>query len=611
MMRDHRFWNFITSVVLASSAACSGSPGSIDQNGSNPGSGGKGAAGAPGSGGGNAGDEPDASGPGSGGNSGSGGIGSGGSGSGGSGSGGSGSGGSGSGGSGSGGIGTDAAATGGSGPDAGATGGSGPDAGGTGGSPMLPPDTGQSVLERNKHPTRDGHFLEPKLTHAAVANMTKDAFNATYNGAIWNVPLYMEDGANHKGSFFVATIGNDVAAFDETTGATVWTKSMGAPSGGAPCGGPYGTVGIFGTPVIDAASRTLFVTAATGALNFSVHALSVDDGTERAGWPIVTSQGSAAFAGGKHNQRGALSLVNGILYVPFGGHYGDCNPYQGRVLAINIKDPTQRGLFSTHGDRAAIWAAGGLASDGNGIFAVTGNGSTGTHQPEDPNGGDSEAVFRLIGLAQIDRSAANYYYPTRWQAMDGADNDFGSNSPVFITVPGAKQTGYVVATSKEGHMAFLDSQHLGGMGGEVFDLVVAQTGMSIHTAAASYTTSKGVYVTISTDGGAHCPAGGGGQVVMGVRVDVMAGGAIAPTVAWCAGNGAVTSPIATTTDGHSDAIVWYMNGTTLAGVDGDTGVAVAKTTGACAGVMRWTAPIAAQGRIIAGGSGGLCSWSVK
>ncbi|HXI58880.1 MAG TPA: hypothetical protein VNO55_22590 [Polyangia bacterium] len=484
---------------------------------------------------------------------------------------------------------------------------------GAGGTPALPADTGQSVLERNKHSSRDGHFVQPKLTHAASASMTLDAgFNATYKGATWAVPLYMEDGPNHSGAFFVATIGNDVAALDETTGATIWTRNLGAPYMGAPCGGSYNLVGIFGTPVIDATSRTIFVTATTGpTLNYVVHALSVDDGTERPGWPIDTSVGTNGFPAGKHNQRSALSLVNGILYIPFGGHYGDCNPYQGRVLAIDIKTPTKTGLFTTKGDRGAIWAAGGLASDGNGVFVVTSNGSNATHQPDDPSGGDSEAVFRLTGMAAIDRSAANYYYPARWKAMDQADNDFGSNSPVYIQVPGATPASYVVATSKDGHMAFLDSQHLGGMEGHVVDLDVAQNGMSIHTAAASYTTAKGVYVTISTDGGAHCPPGsGGGRVIMGVRVEVAAG-KIAPAVAWCAPSSSVTSPIATTTDGHSDPIVWYVSGTTLTGVDGDTGKPVANASGACAGVMRWTSAMAAKGRIVTGGSGNLCSWSVK
>jgi len=462
--------------------------------------------------------------------------------------------------------------------------------GGTAGT-TLPADTGQSVLERNKHGSRDGHFVQPTLTHARVANMALDAaFTATYKGALWNVPLYMEDGPGHKGAFFVATLGNDVAALDETTGATIWTKNIGPVSPGGPCGGAYNSVAIFGTPVIDAASRTLFVAGATGpGLKFSVHAFSVDDGSERAGWPIDTSQGPNGFPFGKHNQRGALSLVNGILYVPFGGHYGDCNPYQGRVLAIDIKDPTKTGLFST----------------------ITGDGPNGTHQPEDPNGGDSESVFRLTGMSVIDRSPANYYYPARWKQMDQADNDFGSNSPVFIQVPGATPSGYVVATAKDGHMAFLDSQRLGGLDGHVVDLMVAQSGMSIHTAAASYTTSKGVYVIISTDGGAHCPPGspGGGRAIMSIFVNVTAG-KINPAVAWCAPSASVTSPIATTSDGRANPIVWFVSNGKLVGVDGDTGKPVANATGNCNGVMRWTSPIAAKGRIVAGGDGGLCSWSV-
>ncbi|HVR64518.1 MAG TPA: hypothetical protein VMU50_21605 [Polyangia bacterium] len=491
---------------------------------------------------------------------------------------------------------------------------------GTGGNPgsggaMTIPETGQSVLQRNKDIARTGHFIQPKLTHAAVANMMQDAaFTAAYTGGTWGVPLYMEDGAMHKGTFFIATMGNDVVAFDETTGATTWTKNLGPIYANAPCGGPYKTVGIFGTPAIDPASRTLFVVAPTPTLNFMVHALSVDDGSEKAGWPVDASMGAAAVPVGKHNQRGALSLVNGVLYIPFGGHWGDCNPYQGRVLAIDTTDPTKRGVWATQGERGAIWGTGGLASDGTSIFAVTGDSARkppAMHAPEAPAGPDSNAVLRLTGLAVLpDRTAANYYYPTRWAAMDAADLDFGSNSPVFIKVPMAKQAGFVVATSKDGHMAFLDSAHLGGQGGEIVDLVVAQSGMSIHTAPASYTTAMGTYVTISTDSGAHCPAGGG-TVVMGVRVNVMAGGMIAPTVAWCAPNGTVTSPIATTTDGKTDPIVWYMSGTGLVGVDGDTGMPVAKATGACPGVMRWTSPIAAQGRIIVGGGTGLCSWSVK
>jgi hypothetical protein len=506
----------------------------------------------------------------------------------------------------------------GGGQSAGAGGGSGPGTGGaaqgTGG--IGPVDTAQSVLERNKHPSRDGNFVQPLLTKAMAAKMSPDpGFAGVYQGAMWNVPLYMENGPANKGAFFVATMNNDVVAFDEAAGATVWTKNLAPVAQGAPCGGPYSSVGIFGTPVIDAASRTLFVVVPVGPQGitaFVVHALSVDDGQERSGWPIDVSTVIPGFAPAKHNQRGALSLVNGILYIPFGGHWGDCNPYQGRVLAIDIKDPTKTGNWATSGERAAIWAAGGMASDGDGVFAVTGDGARaggGTHQPTGDK--DSEAVIRVTGMALVDRSDANYYYPARWETMDRLDSDFGSNSPVFIQIPGSPQAGYVVAAAKDGHMYFLDSKHLGGMDGHLFDLDVSNGAMSLHTALSSYATAAGVYVVLSTDQGASCPGGDGGKAIISVSVPVVAG-KLKPTVAWCATQSStVVSPIATTTDGKSDAIVWYMNGANLVGVDGDTGLPIVTTAGACPGVMRWTSPIAAKGRLLVGGNGKLCSWSPK
>jgi hypothetical protein len=75
----------------------------------------------------------------------------------------------------------------------------------------------------------------------------------------------------------------------------------------------------------------------------------------------------------------------------------------------------------------------------------------------------------------------------------------------------------------------------------------------------------------------------------------------------------VRGPIATTSDGQANAMVWFMNGDKLNGVDGDTGAVVynggSGTTGNCTNVRQWTSPIAANNRIIVGGDGHLCSWS--
>jgi hypothetical protein len=470
------------------------------------------------------------------------------------------------------------------------------------------PASGNSVLERNNHPNRDGHFIQPTLTKAMAATMALDAgFNATFTGNMWASPLYLENGPNGKGAFFAVTTGNDVYALDETDGHVVWTQNIGTSptANGVSCGNIH-PLGILSTPVIDAQARTIYVAGAIGdasaIMSHQVHALSVDDGKERAGWPVDVS-GTLGFDPRPANQRSALSLVGGILYVAYGGHIGDCGDYRGRVVAIKTSDPTQVTGWATGGKGEAIWAAGGMASDGTSLYATTGNNTAGasTHA-------DSEEVVRLTGMATLGAGDKNVYYPSRWRDMDGNDADLGANSPLYITTPAS----YVVAISKDGHLYLLDSANLGGSDGHKVDYTVAQTGMSIHTAPAAYTTAQnGMHVIFSTDNNAvGCPAGGAaGQVVMSVQIP--AGSPPAPKTAWCAAlGGTVTAPIATTTDGKNDAVVWYMSNNKLVAVDGDTGASIfAGGSDTCSGVRKWTSPIAVKGRIIVGGDGHLCSWS--
>ena len=166
----------------------------------------------------------------------------------------------------------------------------------------------------------------------------------------------------------------------------------------------------------------------------------------------------------------------------------------------------------------------------------------------------------------------------------------------------------VVQISKDGHLYLLDAANLGGSDGFKVDFPVAASGMSIHTAPAAYTTAQGLYVVFSTDSGAMCPGGGGGHSIVAVRIT--AGSPPSPVVAWCGAlSGATTAPIATTTDGQADAIVWYMSNGKLVALDGDTGTSLYTSSDTCSGVHQWTSPIAVKGRIVAGGDGHLCSWS--
>jgi hypothetical protein len=476
------------------------------------------------------------------------------------------------------------------------------------------PTTDMDVLQRNKNASRDGLFVQPNLTRANAAKLALEPnFAPTFNGDMWASPLYMQNGPGGKGAFFVVTTTNDVYAFDELTGATLWMHNVGTPAllngPSAPCGKIH-PLGIIATPVIDPQARTMFFTAAIGSATAiqrqEVHALSIDDGTERAGWPIDVAA-KFMFNPESANPRSALSLVNGIVYAAYGGHVGDCGDYRGRVIAIDSQNPANAAMWVTGGLGEAVWAPGGMPSDGNGVIAVTGN----RHMESGPHQ-DSEQVTRVTGMAVVNRTADDTFYPANWQMMDAMDLDLGCSNAVLIDVSGATPSGMVVSLSKDGHFYLLDRAHFGGLAGQLVDFMVAASGMSIRSAPTAYKTPTGTHVAFTVAGTSEgCPAGAGaGPMVLSVAVG--AGAPATASLAWCApivGDGA---PITTTTDGTNESVVWFTTGdpqATLMGVAGDTGQAVLTGTQACGVVQKWTSPIAVRNRIIVGATGRLCAYS--
>ena len=500
---------------------------------------------------------------------------------------------------------------------AGATGGNPGTAGATGGTTRITPlvdTTSASVLERNKHGSRDGAFVQPTLTKAKAATMALDAnFMATFSGGMWASPLYLANGPGGKGIFIAVTTGNMVYALDETTGAVVWMHSIGMAATGTGAGCGEGPIGISGTPVIDAASRTLYVAGGIGGggvMSHEVHALSVDDGTEKttpAGWPVkvggMTSAWNTYSNPAVENQRGSLSLVNGILYVPYGGYNGDCGGYHGWVIAINTTNPSMKGAWATGGQGEAIWASGGLASDGTNVFATTGNSTNGI-----ANHADSEEIVRLTGLSVVDRTTG-LFWPTEWRNMDGSDADLGASSPVYFELAGSTPSTLVAAVAKNGFFYVANSKNLGGMAGAPINFKATNSGnndgSSVRTAMASYETAMGRYVVFNGNS-PKCPGTGGGSIM---SIMIKPGAPPTATTAFCAPGGTNTSPITTSTDGKADTVIWYMSNGKLIGADGDTGAMVfGGGTGTCNNVRRWTSPIAANGRIVVGGDGHLCAW---
>ncbi len=522
-------------------------------------------------------------------------------------------------------------------------------------------DAGASVLLRGNDYFRRATYTEPTLTQAAVTTMAPDTTfntNATFP-AIGNTTgqglpsvLYLESGPAAAGcptgatsctattraagaGIFLAfgALGSNpnAFAFDETTGLPVWKVDV--TNGTAGGGGD----GIRGTPAIDPISRRVFIVTGNGP--HVVHALSVDTGVEQktGGWPVTLSMtsvkyGDAGFNSGVQNQRGALLLVNGTLYIPFGGEDGDGGNYLGWIVAIDTTTPSSIGAWATLSPKSGIWASGGPASDGINVYAETGNSNVIRSATVLPSAWDSEEVVALTGLAVATRDGAHQFLSHEWKPWDQGDLDLGASAPAVVPLGATSNPpSIVVAPGKAGVVYFLNGSNLsqgvwpGDAGGELQELTVAGGGQAIYTAPTVYGSASGIHVAINAGQGPFggCPSAT--QNVAGTIISMLVNPAATPmaSVAWCVDNEVGSGnmqfpPISTTTDGISaNPIVWFLTGSStsgayqLMGVNGDNGDTLVTTSGTpCATVPSISFPIAVHGRIVVSAIGSLCSWSL-
>ncbi len=415
-----------------------------------------------------------------------------------------------------------------------------------------------SVLTYHNSNQRDGAYVIPKLTLAAAANVHRDAgFNATVSGHVYAQPLFWKPKSAQHGLVIVATESNNVYALDENTGAISWQKALGNPMplSQLPCGN-IDPMGITGTPVIDPASGTLYVNAMTKTNNGArhmVHALSLADGSEVAGYPIdiqqaLTAQG-ASFDSSVQGERSGLLFFKNTLYVVYGGHFGDCGSYRGTVVQITPGTATVAANWQTGATGGGIWAQGGIAGDGTSLFVTTGN-TFGTSQWK-----DGEAIIRLKpGLAHSS-DTHDFFTPSNWKSLDNSDEDLGGTEalPIDIKVPGKSKR--VIAFGKDGNAYLANRTNLGGIGGEI--QTFAASGGSIRTAPAVYETASSTMVAFQSSSGGTCHSS---NITM---LNVAPSGATPMSVAWCALMSGGGAPIVTTTDGTADAMVWAV------GAEGD------------------------------------------
>jgi hypothetical protein len=478
-------------------------------------------------------------------------------------------------------------------------------------------DRGASVLELHAGPSRAGAYVDAAFTRAAAAKLHVDtSFTAKYSGAAFAQALYLDRGGA-RDLVIVATLANEVTAFDPT-GAMVWHTGLGTPqpmpnpAEATDCGN-VNPLGIAGTPVIDFAGSTLYLDAMIRDGNAAHHrlfALAVDTGAVRPGWPIdvatALAGGATPFVPAAENQRGGLTLIGGRVYVPYGGHSGDCGHYRGWLVSVPVDRPTAPTAFSTVSTQAGAWTPGGVSSDGSSVYAVFGNGQGGTTWAQ------SETVIRFGTGATFSGAAHDYWAPTNWAQLDQTDKDL-SGPAMPLDLPGATPSALLVAFGKDGNVYLLARDNLGGIGAPLAQLHA--TSNEILNTPTLYHTAKATYIAFRGHGAAGCPGVTGASNVVAVKISP--GSPPQLSLAWCAGNGGSGSPITSTTDGTADPIVWVAGAESdqrLHGYDGDTGDVVFAGGGAgdaMGSTSRFITPIVVKGRIFVAANGQLYAFTTR
>ena len=372
--------------------------------------------------------------------------------------------------------------------------------------PVAPALAQVNVLTYHNDNARTGaNTNETLLTTSNVnTNTFGKLFKYSVDGYVYAQPLYVSSlnipGQGIHNVLFIATEHNTVYAFDAdsnagATGGLLWKTNLGISAvtpnldfGTRYNGGQFtditNEVGITGTPVIDLAAGTLYVDAFTheGANYFHrMHALNLTNGTERSFSPVLVNAsfpgvgvgnnglGRVVFNPKQQNQRCALTLAGGKLYVAYAG-YADTDPYHGWIIgydAATLQQLTNYVFNSTPNATTSVWGAnageggiwmsgGGLSVDANtNLYFETGNGvfnaTNGT--------GGTEYGTSFIKLSTTNGLAVADYFTPYNQVKIGegaADTDLGSSGCVLLPDQPGPFPHLLVGGGKEGYLYLIN-----------------------------------------------------------------------------------------------------------------------------------------------------------
>jgi len=356
------------------------------------------------------------------------------------------------------------------------------------------------------------------------------------DGQLYGEPL------EYAGRVYAATENDTVYALAADTGAVLWSEHLGTPvpASDLPCGDIGPTVGITGTPVIDAHRGEIFVVAdevVAGQVTHVLYGLNIYSGG------VVLSQAVDPTGGGysaaAQLQRTGLNLDNGSVVFGMGGNDGDCAFYHGWVISVPEGGGTPKNWEVDSGPgetQGAVWM-GGAAPEvdaGGNVWFAAGNGSVNrAGGPYD----DSDSVTELspgMTLEQI-------FAPSTWYSDNGSDFDLGSSPPALLG------DGQVVQIGKSHVGYLLDGSHLGGIGGQVSEV-----------SGICNADNDGGEAVVGTTVYEPCQAG----------LEAVQASSNSLSVLWHSSSGASAPPIV------AGGLVWAIGGSTLLAINPSTGASV-------------------------------------
>jgi len=215
---------------------------------------------------------------------------------------------------------------------------------------------------------------------------------------------------------------------------------------------------------------------------------------------------------GQQNQRPALALANGVVYIAWASHE-DTGPYYGWVMGFNAATLAQTAVLNVTPNvgYGGIWMGGGGPSvdSGNNLYLITGNGIFDVTNKTAPNNDYGDSFLKLTsGL-----SVSQYFTPSDQANDNASDADFGSGgSAILVDQPAGPVQHLVIGGGKDGYLYLLNRDAMGGLGdanawqrfnfgspifatGAFWNDTFYMAGVSGHLQAFSFNTTTGQFNT--------------------------------------------------------------------------------------------------------------------